>query len=245
MNNGFANTGPTSTELSLGNNETSLEKKQQKWDEKMAEMVKPDTYGYVLDEGIRETVVALQLLGFNTTQSDQGNYGNSPWVEVKGVTPEYFYKGEKELRVSTMLQLGISPDEVDERSQFFNKEKQVDLEEGVRKKLMNDNAPYTEEYKKWREETLILAERLEKIIKEFYLSPQKSTEPSNLHVYVQFPYRTHNHPPYIQDTPFLKVKTSSNENLSEEERKQLVAQAKNEMIQFTEFLKDRYFTDNI
>ncbi len=245
MNNGFANTGPTSTELSLGNNETSLENKQQKWDEKMAEMVRPDFYGYVLDEGIRETVVALQLLGFNTTQSDQGNYGNSPWIEVKAATPEYFYEGEKELRARTMLQLGISPDEVDERSQFFNKEKQVDLEEGVRKKLMNDNSPYTEEYKKWREETLKLADRLEKLIKEFYLSPQKSTEPANLHVYVHFPYRTHNHPPYIQDTPFLKVKTSSNENLSEEERKQVVAQTKNEMLRFTEFLKDRYFTGNI
>jgi hypothetical protein len=46
--------------------ENSLEKKQKLWDEKMAQLLVPDKYGYVLDEGMRQPVIALNLLGINT-----------------------------------------------------------------------------------------------------------------------------------------------------------------------------------
>lgn len=224
-----------------------LEEKRQRWEEKMAEMLKPDVYGYVLDEGIRDTVVALQLLGFNTTQSDQGNRGDSPWVTFwAGEEPKAYYEGEEELKNQLMKEKGISPEEIDPRSPSFDRSKQVEIEDGARDKLASQGAHYTQEYEQSHAATLEMASKLQTVIDNFYSSQPTPDESADLKVSVTFPYRTSDHAQHIQDIPWLEVVSMmgepQNTEMSEEEREKRVAHTKHEMERFTEFLKERYFS---
>jgi len=220
--------------------EESPLRKREQWDRKMGEMLRPDTYGYVLDAGIRDVVVALQLLGFNTTQSDQGNYSDSPWVEVMADLPRNVYEGEEALKTSLMAAGNTSAEEIDPRSPRFDRAKQVDIEGAARESLQAVNAAFTPEYEEWRKTTLESAEKLQRVIDEFYSTRLKV---EGLRVAIDFPYRTSNHPPYIGDIPFLKVtfdRTSTDED-SEEKRQVRVTLARQEMDRFTEYLKERFF----
>lgn len=224
-----------------------LEKKQRQWNDKMAEMLKPDRYGYILDEGIRDTVVALQLLGFNTTQSDQGNYSDSPRVEVKAEDPRGVYEGEAELKSELMAERGIRPEEIDPNLSSFDRAKQVDIEGEARERLARENARYTPEFENWRRQTLEYAKKLQEVIDDFYRKQPPQTEYEDLRISVDFPYRGPKYMPYIHDTPYLRIKfrgqeDSTNEVPSESERLARVERARHEMKRFTDFLKDRFYS---
>ena len=222
-------------------NEGLLEKKKQQWEGKMAEMMKPDIYGYILDKEIRETVVVLNLLGFNTTQSDQGNYGDTPFIQFEAIPPKNYFEGEEELKISLMTKFGISVSELDEGSQLFNRKKQVEVEEGTREKLVNIGARYTPEYERWYNDTLELADKLKNIIDDFYSSVPIPKELIDLHVCVKFPYRATQYPAYIHDIPHLEVKNDIIGGLTEGKHREIVTRAQHEMKRFTEFLKEKYF----
>ena len=226
------------------NNSESLAKKQQLWDKKMAEMLISDGYGYVLDAGIRNAVVALQLLGFNTTQSDQGNYSDSPWVEVGAPDPRSVYEEEDELKAQLMAAHAVRPEEIDPSSPLFSREKQVEIEGTARRELASRNAPFTSEYEEWHAKTLQYAKDLHALIDEFYkLQPAEQQNPS-LRVSIDFPYRTPNHSRDIQDVPFLCVVFNNKDvdEMKEEDRHQRVVHAQQEMGQFADYLKSRFFS---
>jgi hypothetical protein len=66
------------------------EQKEQRWQEMAGRVDKvTDRLGNLVDEGIKETVIVLNLLGFPTTMSCEGHldHGNGPWVNMqpKGV----------------------------------------------------------------------------------------------------------------------------------------------------------------
>ena len=224
-------------------NEALVEKRKQQWEEKLIEMMKPDIYGYILDKEIRETIIALNLLGFNTTQSDQGNYSDTPFVQFEAKEPKNYYEGEEELKISVMTKLGILSSEIDEKSPLFSREKQVEVEEEARGKLVSIGAKHTQEYEKWRDDTLELANKLKGLIDHFYLLKPTPKEFVDLHVFVEFPYRAPQYPPYIYDIPHLKVKNNITKSLSDEERKKIVIRAQHEIKRFTEFLKESFFSN--
>ncbi len=225
--------------------EKILEEKGQQWHEKMSEMMKPDVYGYILDKGIRETVVALQLLGINTVQSDDGTKGSeSPWIQFGATEPKIYYEGEEKLQKNLMIQLGILPEEIDQNSSNFDREKEVQIKEGARDQLATISASYTQEYTKWKEATLELTVKMGSIIDDFYKIEQLPENLGDVRVSVEFPYRTQNHPAWIQDIPFLKVATvtPTDENLALITHEQLILKNQHEMQRFTKFLKARFFS---
>jgi hypothetical protein len=72
-------------------------KKQARWDEMAAEVVKvTDGLGLEIDSGIKDTVIALRLLGFDTDGSCEGHSDRGvcgPWVgltskEIEALEPE-------------------------------------------------------------------------------------------------------------------------------------------------------------
>jgi hypothetical protein len=220
-----------------------IRRKRAQWDQKMEEMLKPDTYGYVLDEGIRDTVVALQLMGINTTQSDQGNYSDSPWIEVMAEYPKNVYEGEADLKQRLMQERDIRSEVIDEKSLLFNRAIKVDIEGGARAKLRDTHAVHTPEYEIWRTSTLQIVEKLEKLIGEFYTPHHSPT--SDLAVAVRFPYQTPDHAAYpdIYDIPHLEVifETEAPENAPTEVHQERSMRARREMNRFTDFLKERFF----
>ena len=229
--------------------ESSVEKKRQQWQNKLDEILRPDVYGYVIDKGVRETVAALQLLGFNTTQSDQGNYSETPWIQVDSGMPKDIYIGEQELKTELMTKTGISPDEIDEKFPSFDRSKQVDIEEGAREQLAKAGAAYTPEYQEWHRRSNELAHKLQNLVDEFYAAETTPEGAKDLRVSVEFPYRAPQYNAYIQDTPSLRVNFVDDgvnvDTLSEEERKEASARALREMTRFTEFLKERFLNSKI
>lgn len=67
--------------------------KQQQWDSVAKEVDSwVDGLGYPIDQGIKETVIVLNLLGFPTRQSCEGhlNHGEaSPWIDFAITQPEF------------------------------------------------------------------------------------------------------------------------------------------------------------
>lgn len=63
------------------------EQKEQRWQEMVAQMDKiTDRLGRPIDEGIKETVIVLNLLGFPTTMSCEGHATRAvggPWVDMR------------------------------------------------------------------------------------------------------------------------------------------------------------------
>lgn len=223
--------------------EQALIEKEGQWKRKLAEFKAPDCYDYVIDEGVRETVAALQLLGFNTTQSDQGNHFYTPWVQVEAEEPKDIYIGEPETKAELMAKFGILPDEIDQRSTSFNRAKQVDIEEGAREQLACAGTGYTAEYEQWHKDTLELAKRLQDIIENFYKTQATPEGLEDLRISLKFPYRFPQYATYIQDIPFLQVELVGKEapiDFSGNEYQELLIRCQSEMRRFTEFLKERF-----
>ncbi len=227
--------------------ESLEEQKRQQWEDKLRELAVPDHYGYVIEDGIRETVAVLQLLGIDTTQSCEGGENSrTPWIELGKNLPKNIYVGEEELKAKLMAEQGIDLSVMDETSPKFDRAKQVDIEDEAIQELVAQNALYTEEFEKWHKQTLELSEKIKSLIRDFYDTQSTSVDESNLEISLDFPYRSPDHPSHIQDVPFLKVKTKEkmddNASLSEEEREQALFRNQQEMKRFTDFLKNNFFS---
>lgn len=216
-----------------------IEEKMKIWDEKMDQMLKPDVYGYVLDEKIRETVVALNLLGINTTQSDQGNHSHSPWIQFEAPIPKNYYQGEADLRYKVLDEKKVSPEVMDENSKHFNRSTQVDILVASRDEIMKSGGKYTPELLKYFEDTQKMVEKAQSLIDEYY-SIEKNLQNEGTKVEVSYRYDDPKYPAYLHRLPFLQVSVSEHSK-SEEERKIIVAQTQEELLRFTEYLKKKFF----
>ncbi len=220
--------------------------KQEMWVAKMNESAVPDHYGYVIDERVRETVAALQLLGINTTQSDEGHNSRTPWIQFEAPEPKNVYDGEEELKRQLMEEQGVLPEEIDTTSPKFNHEKQVQISVGARRQLKGNGAIFTQEFETWRKQTSELVEKLQTLIREFYDTQLVDPNNPEIEIYIDFPYKTPEHADDIQDTPFLKVREKNDQiktrSLSAEEYQQVLQRNQQEMTRFTEFLKQRFLT---
>lgn len=76
--------------MSEGNLETA-DSKEKLWQEKSKEIdIITDRLGMPIDEGIKEMVIALQLLGINTTASHEGKLDRHPipYIDIESSDPE-------------------------------------------------------------------------------------------------------------------------------------------------------------
>jgi len=176
--------------------ETQLSEKRKKWNSKMAQMLKPDVYDYVFDEKIRDTVVALNLLGINTTQSDQGNYSNSPWIQFQASEPQDYYISESELRSKVLEEKNLQPDVMEEESASFNRSTQVDILADSRDKLMESGSEYTPEFLGYLEDTKKMVENLQNYIDEYYANG-KNLQDEEIKVVITYPYDDNKYATYF------------------------------------------------
>jgi hypothetical protein len=219
--------------------ENSLEKKQKLWDEKMAQLLVPDKYGYVLDEGMRQPVIALNLLGINTVQSDQGNYSERPWIEFGAKFPTDVYVGERELKQILLKEQGFNPLVMDESSPLFDRAKQVEIEDEARKQL--SSAGYTPEFEMWRSETANMIAKLTSLISEFNQTRPKE-EVGQSEVVIDFPYRDPKYDPYISEVPFVETRLRDQRSINPEDIFKILESNREEMRRFGEFLKRKFFS---
>lgn len=217
-----------------------LQERQRMWDEKMEALKRPDIYGYVIDPGVVEAVAALQLSGINTTQSDQGNYSYTPWIEVGANMPDDIYMGEKELKEEIMKQNGIHPGEINQESPLFDRSKQVDVEDEAQDALANSNADYTAEFLKWQEDTQRQVKNLQNKIDEFYRSNPTPSGYEDLRISIEYVYQSNKYAKHIREVPSLRVKVLDDKGIEKEGREQLANRTRAEMQRFSAFLKQSF-----
>lgn len=210
--------------------------KQMLWDSKMAELEKiTDLLGQPIDGNIKETVAALNLIGFPTDSSCGGHIDDEglrfPYLGGKAVgRPKYRYIDDEKLRKSIAEKYNVDPDEVPyprEETESYMKANDEYWD------YVQENKPKeTDEYAEWMKRNDVFETDLEKLIDEFYKSNQKSD--------VVFLQTAPIYPGYRIEC----IGRDIGEILKEkdpEEIKSLIEQAQREIESFGNFVKNRFF----
>ncbi|MEI7810598.1 MAG: hypothetical protein WCI41_03535 [bacterium] len=202
------------------------------WDKKVKEFDKKNkNLLQYLDEGIRETVVALNLLGFPTIQSceahlDHGSPG--PWVMIAAKNePAVHFKKEKEVfkRIAKENNLKVKDivRPIDDRAFELWKVASLEYQKSERMPL----------YKKWEEKNDVLYKKLWDICKEFYSSHNKKLDKNT----------TLN---LMRGMNFIRFFNGKKDDILQEKgkvvklKKSDLKKRQEEMRLFTNFLKNKY-----
>src|SRR6266496_3065265 len=129
--------------------ESTLGDKQAAWEEKRKEIDQiTDALGLGIDAGIKETVVAFNMLGFNTSASCEGHLGHglsTPYIDIEAPgRPETKYVGEMEIFQRVADKYSVPLEEV-RRAILFEA-----WEEAYRESSRNEHTP---EFQRFMEET--------------------------------------------------------------------------------------------
>lgn len=192
-----------------------------------------DSLGYKVDDHIKETVVAFNVMGLSTSASCEGHIDHgisAPWIEVGTPNkPEERFIGEREIFQKVASKYGISFEDV---KRGINHNAWV---EALRESSQSDETP---EYKQWRNETKKLIDRASGLVEKFY---QDKDVVSNIKLGIsedgEGEFRVRNGGEDYRPVP---------EKLTDEQRGELakrLTQYQEEMKKFTAFLKDQYFSE--
>ncbi|MEN9328320.1 MAG: hypothetical protein RI947_1128 [Candidatus Parcubacteria bacterium] len=191
--------------------------KQQQWDltrEKFKKVT--DKLGCNIDDGILETVIALNVLGFRTTQSCEGHLDRAvaaPWIDIEPRTTKdwenLWIESDKAFFASKKLQEQNGPKP--EIKALFDKSKDL--------------------LKKARKPTIELAQRLMNILDDYYRNRYVAYDKRITITRMHRGARVESIGAYTQDINTQLVK------------KQKLKEYQDEMRSFTEFLKRMYFSE--
>jgi hypothetical protein len=207
--------------------------KQNAWEAKRNELEQiTDGRGLEIDEGIKDSVVAFNMVGLNTTQSCEGhmaseNWGlQTPWIDIAAPNkPDTQFVGEIETFQRLADKFGIPLEE------FRSGADMEGYFEAQKESAKNGETP---EFVAWRTETDRMSEKLEEFLHDFYKDRQVG-----------------------QHQRLVADKFGSGEtrimagggfdmqwNLpgTEKASDETVLARKAEMAAFTDFLKDKYFS---
>jgi uncharacterized membrane protein len=190
-----------------------------------------DRFELGIEEGIMETVIALNLLGLNTSQSCEGHVDEegipAPWVEIKAPgEPQWQFVDEEKIFRETASKYGVTFEEA-HRSQC--REAWVEASRKC--------TEVTREHRQWQKECEVLQKRAELLLEEFHCDREV---PSEIRLVIQRigggRFRIHN---AGEDLHVDAV------DLPEEERKVLrerLHRRRQEMNAFTDFLRAKFFS---
>jgi hypothetical protein len=168
-----------------------------------------DSLGKPIDTGIFETVVILNLLGFNTSQSCEGHdsWGNSyPWVDIKPIEDDKYFEAKESLKSLTSKLIQSNPDDP------------------TTEELSADRYIAEEKYQK---PTFEIARKMTLLISKYYDNNQSVPYENQIYVnYSGSSLRLQSHGSVYQST---LISSARNSKLKEYQY---------EMSKFTEFLLD-------
>lgn len=212
--------------------EASKSERELAWEQKLREVEGfVDASGRGMDEGIKETVAALNLLGLETSASCEGDVDEGipvPWVRVEAPNePTERFSGENEAFVLVARKYGVPVESV-KRGEVMDY-----YWEAVRACVDNGE---TEEFLEWRGKNQRLMQKTSGFLEEFY---QDRDVPSNIRLIIdELPrggFEIHN--------GGEDFRPNKEEALSREEKDALaqrLAQYQEEMRQFTRFVREKY-----
>lgn len=199
--------------------------KQKKWDSYLKDFNRTtDTTGRSIDSGIKDAVIAMNLLSFRTMGSCQGHTDERilfPYIYCEiGGEPKYHYKGEKEARKKIMKKYHIN----DWNAVYYKDE----IWNYYKKQVIN-SLPYSNEYEKWAKMNEPLGRKMKKLVEKFN-KKIISNYKDRIHVVRTFPgYRIES------------ISATNDENYTKSQKKKLVKYSQKEFEKFTRFLKEKFF----
>ena len=220
----------------LVNQETmdAKSKKEIAWEkqEKEVEQI-ADSLGEKIDDQIKQSVVAFNVMRLSTAGSCEGHtdHGMSaPWIEVAAPDqPKERFIGQKKIEYRIAEKYDISVEEV-QKGKNYNA-----YAEAVKEYSQNNETP---EYKQWRDKTQKLKEKAINLLEEFY---QEREVDSAIRLQIsqggEGEFRVHNGGEDYKSAPKI---------LSDAQKQELIKRLvkyQEEMKQFAEFLRDKYFAE--
>lgn len=189
-----------------------------------------DIQGRGIDEGIKETVAIFSASEMPTSDSCEGHIDENglkpPYVEIEALSQPERWKG-----VDTAIE-EIQPLKESDNEKFHEEHTRIMQEFGKK--------PETEKYQKWEEKNKQLTKKSKELLEEFY--KDREVDPAEK-LKINEGYQG-NPRIYSGSGGYTGVIEEKKEELSEKERQELSGKLENsqqEMNEFTEFLKNKYF----
>lgn len=221
---------------SVEQEEIARQEKEKRLEEIRAELEKiTDAEGKSIDEGIKETVLFMNVLEIPTIQSCEGHLdekeGNPfPWVEIGAEDePEERWIGQNAAFENAAKERDVSVEELKHGTP-----------ENLYWEVMREISKNTEtpEYQAWAQKNEELRKRASDLLEKFY---QKRDADSDIKLEVDEsegrPFGLHSH-----DDKFWELKRGELPSGEREKMNEKFMQRRREMRAFTEFLKDKYLS---
>lgn len=229
-------------QINLGQESTRIEKEAKLQAMRQEVNDWADRLGERVDAGIKEIVAVFNVIGIPTSASCEGHSGSdhgypAPWVEVEAPDePDWRFEHQKEIYEQVAKKHGITVDEV----------LHADNDEAwVEAMRLSAEQEETAEYRLWQEKNQELFEKAEALLREFYKERDASDE-IHIKAYRSVDgFRIHNGGKF--SIPNNEKERLQNE-LTEEDRgriPEVLKASQQEMNAFTEFLKEKYFGENL
>jgi hypothetical protein len=206
-----------------------MSKKKSLWEEKAREIKQTtEKLGHPIENGIKDVVIALNLVGLPTSASCEGhhNWGlGAPWVEIAASKrPKWRFVGERESFERVAKEHGIP-------LQQLRRGKPPELR---KKAYLESSTEETPQYKEWRKANQELLEKAEALLREFYRNRKvplrRKLQISKLG---EGHFRIHN-----GGSDYCSAWKLAPEEQAELEKR--LPEYRAEMRRFAEFLRERY-----
>ena len=213
--------------------------RQEAWNKVKSEMVHTgDVLGRGIDEGIMESVIALNVFKINTIQSCEGHIDegvSAPWIRFAAPNePNERFVGQNEIfeKVAEKYKMPV-----EETKRMFNMDAFWEAYGECEK-----NAE-TEDFKKWKLESVKILHLIKAILDDFYSNREV---PDNIKIKVSAES--------LEDMTggFFEISNGGEDNriingikMSEEEKESLskrLIMYREEMMVFANFLKEKFFS---
>jgi hypothetical protein len=208
--------------------------KEMVWENKRKDIEEDaDAEGYAVDEGIKEDLVAFNIMNLPTMASCEGHADHgrgAPWVEISAPNqPEERFVGERAIFEKVAAKYNVP---VEQLMRDDNKEARS---EALTAACQNEETPA---YRKWRTATEEMMGRTKNLLGEFYngreVAPALRLE---IEEGAEGEFRVHNGGADYRDIPH---------DLSDNERRALLERLleyRQEMDGFSGFLHDKFFSE--
>ncbi|HYE22013.1 MAG TPA: hypothetical protein VD998_00305 [Verrucomicrobiae bacterium] len=222
---------PSKRDMMTDEQRERIREKEVAWNNKVKEASDyKDAVGNKMDDGVIETVAALNLLGFPTNQSCAGHPEKliSPYI---GITepgyPEETYVGQKAVENEIAIKYGIGIGDLKGGKNYHT----AAAKEA--RSIYSKNEK-TQEFMEWQNRLMVLWDKADRLIAEFNENREVEPKIKLRHKWGQISMTGNPE----DDDPFDETP------LTQEQRQELLPRiiaAQKEMRDFTEFLKKKFF----
>ena len=211
------------------------------WEEKLKKVDKiKDSLENEVDELVKETVAAFHVNGLSTSGSCEGHIDwgcSAPWIQVEAVEkPDERFVGQDEIEIEVAEKYGLRYEDlrygISEESPDYKKRKKAWYE--AHKRMIKNGE--TEAYKEWVAKNNELREKAGRLLEEFYQGREVSDDVKLvIEERAEETFRVRNG----GENYLINTKKRTKEQIAEITDN--LPKCQQEMKEFTEFLKRKYF----